>query len=387
MINLISAIHRLYPPHSQSKRTVEVLARTSHGPHVRDTFSLHLAMRRMVVALMPCVLVALYNTGLQANLNLAMLGTTSASGWRGGVLDLLGVGYNPASIVSTVLHGALYFLPVFVVSLAIGDFWERVFATVRNRPRCEGILVLALMFSLLLPPSIPLWQVALGMSFGVIIGQEIFGGTGKSVLNPALAGLAFLYVTYPKEMIMESSWTVPDAFTKATYLSFAKQQKPEVLDWIATSWEVAFLGFTPGGFGTTSVVACLLGAGFLLYTRTVSGRIILSVMVGMVLCTVAFNKLGSDAFASLTWYWHLSLGSFAFGMVFLATDQGTSAMTDRGRWIYGLLVGSLIVLIRVANSHHPDGVMFAILLGNIFAPLIDYLVMRADIRRRARRYG
>lgn len=383
---LISVVRKLYPPSGQADSGAVGVSRTDCAPHIRDVFSLQMAMRRMVVALTPSILMAFYNTGLQANLNMALTGMTSAPGWRGDVLGLLGVGYEPASVLSALLHGALYFLPVFAVVLVVGDFWERVFATVRNRPRYEGLLVLALLFSLILPPSIPLWQAALGMTFGVVIGKEIFGGAGKGVLNPALTGFAFLYVTYPKEMVMESTWAVADAFTKATYLSFAQQQRPEVLDWIGSSWEVAFLGFTPGGFGTTSVLAALLGAGFLLATRTVSGRIMLGVLAGMIATAIAFNKLGDSSFAGLTWYWHLVLGSFAFGMVFLATDPSTAAMTDKGRWIYGLLVGALIVLFRVANSHHPDGVMFAVLLGNIFAPLIDYLIMRGDIRRRARRH-
>ncbi len=383
---LVSTLRKLYPSESANGNGASSMTLTSAGPHIRDAFNHSLAMRRMIVALAPCILWGLYNTGLQANLNMALLGITSAPGWRGGIMDMLGLGYKPASILSAIVHGALYYLPVFVVVLVVGDFWERVFATVRGRPRTEGIVALALLFSLILPPTIPLWQAGLGMTFGVVIGKEIFGGTGKGMLNPALTGFAFLYVTYPKEMVMESTWAVADAFTKATYLSFAQQQRPEVLDWIGSSWEVAFLGFTPGGFGTTSVVAVLLGAVFLLSTRTVSGRIILGVLAGMVVTAIAFNKLGDSSFASLTWNWHLVLGSFAFGTVFLATDPSTAAMTDKGRWIYGLLVGALIILFRVANSHHPDGVMFAVLLGNIFAPLIDYLVMQADIRRRARRH-
>ncbi len=305
------------------------------------------------------------------------------------MLEGLGVGTAPESVWADVCHGALYFLPVLAVSAVVGAFWERSFAHLRKRPRAEGLPVLALLFALSLPPSIPLWQVALGFSFAVVVGKEVFGGTGKNVLNPVLVGLAFLYVTYPREMAFETAWTVVDAFTSPTYLALAAQERPAAIAWLATTWEQSFLGLLPGAFGTTSTLACLLGAALLLYTRTASARIMAGVLAGAIGTVVLFNQLGGDAdpFFGLAWHWHLTLGSFAFGTVFLATDPVTAAMTDRGRWIYGILVGVMIVLIRVANPNHPDGVMFAILLGNIFAPLIDHLVMRANIRRRARWNG
>ncbi len=360
---------------------------TQAAPHVRDAFSLARANRYQVLALVPCLFMAFYNTGLQTNLTMARLKMTSAPGWRGALIEAIGLGYDPAGFWAAAIHGALYFLPVLVVVAVVGAFWEQLFARMRGRVPAEGLLVLVLLFTLLLPPTIPLWQAALGISFGVVVGREIFGGTGKNVLNPALVGLAFLYVTYPAEMVIESNWVMVDAFSKPTYLSLAAQQRPEALAWVATPWELSFLGLVPGAFGTTSTLACIIGAAVLLYTRTASSRIIGGAVLGMVATAVLFNNLPGDAYFSMSFHWHLTLGSFAFGIVFLATDQTTSAMTDRGRWIYGLLIGFLVVLIRAANLHHPDGVMFAVLLGNIFAPLIDYLVVRANIRRRAKRNG
>ncbi len=360
---------------------------TQAAPHVRDAFNLARAMRCVQLALLPCLFMALYNSGYQANVAVAIAGTNSAPGWRGRLLDALGVGYDLSSLDAAVVHGALYLLPVLAVTLAVGAFWEQLFARLRNRPIGEGGAIVALLFTLMLPPSIPLWQAALGISFAIVVGREVFGGTGKNFLNPALTGLAFLYVAYPKEMIGETAWTVVDAFTGATYLQLAESQGPEVVAWLGTSWMQAFIGLVPGPLGTTSTLACLLGAGVLIYKRVASVRIMAGVFFGMVGTVLLFNHFGGggNAFMGLSWHWHLILGGFAFGMIFLATDPVSAAMTDPGRWIYGLFIGVMIVLIRVTNSSHLDGVMFAILLGNIFAPLIDYLVVRANIRRRLRR--
>jgi Na+-transporting NADH:ubiquinone oxidoreductase subunit B len=365
------------------------IAATQAAPHMRDTFNLDRAMRRVVIALAPCVFMALYNSGYQANVDVAIAGLGSAPGWRGAVLDTLGIGYDTSSFWAAVVHGALYFVPVLVVTVVVGRSWERLFARLRKRPTGEGFMVIALLFSLSLPPSIPLWQVALGISFAIVFGKEIFGGTGKNFLNPALTGLAFLYVTYPKEMVTETAWTVVDAFTAPTYLQTTARQGAETIAWLPTTWLQSFVGVIPGSFGTTSTLACLMGAGFLLWWRVASGRIMAGVLFGMTGMVLLFNNLGDsgNAFFGISWHWHLTLGSFAFGAVFLATDPVSAAATNTGRWIYGLFIGAMIVLIRVGNPTHPDGVMFAILLGNIFAPLIDYLVMLANIRRRARRGG
>ncbi|MEE9603442.1 MAG: NADH:ubiquinone reductase (Na(+)-transporting) subunit B, partial [Thermoguttaceae bacterium] len=338
------------------------IAVTQTAPHVRDAFSLERAMRSVLVALVPCIFMAFYNTGYQANVDVAIAGVKTAPGWRGATLDMLAVGYELSSVWAAIMHGALYFLPILVVTVVVGGLWERIFARLRNRPTAEGFMVIAILFSLSLPRTIPLWQVALGISFAIVVGKEIFGGTGRNFLNPVLTGLAFLYVTYPREMIGETAWTVIDAFTEPTYLQLAARKGPEVVTWLGTPWLTTFVGLSPGSIGTTSTLACLVGATYLLYKRIASARIMAGVLFGMVATVLWVNQFGDQAnpFVGVSWHWHLTLGSFAFGAVFLATDPVSAAMTNTGRWIYGLLIGFMIVLIRVANTSHPDGVMFAI---------------------------
>jgi Na+-transporting NADH:ubiquinone oxidoreductase subunit B len=363
------------------------MAVVAKAPHVRDSFNVRRAMRWMAAALVPCLFMALYNTGYHANLKVAVEEFGVVPGWRGTVLGMVGMDYDPSGFWAAVAHGALYFLPVLAVAVVVGGLWVRVFARLRNRPTGEGLLVIALLFTLGLPPSIPLWQAALGISFAVVVGREIFGGTGRNFLNPAVTGLAFLYVTYPKEMVSETAWTVVDALTAPTLLNPAVEAGGPLLAWLPFTWLQTFVGLVPGTFGTTSTVACLLGATVLLYRRIASARIMLGVLAGMFGTVLLLSGVGpwTNAFVGISWYWHLTLGSFAFGAVFLATDPASAAMTDTGRWIYGLSIGAMVVLIRVGNEAHPDGVIFAVLLGNIFAPLIDHLVVRANIRRRIRR--
>jgi len=344
-------------------------------------------MNYVSLALLPCLLMALYNTGYQANSALDQLGIKTGLGWRGSVLNALGLGFNPASVSAAVCHGTLYVLPIYAVTAVTGSLWERLFAMLRNRPVTEGCMLTALLLTLSLPPTIPVWQAALGISFGIVVGKAVFGGTGTNVLNPALAGLAFLYFAYPHQMTGDAVWTAVDGFSGATPLSVAARGGLEALAESDISWAQSFFGQVQGSLGETSTLACLLGAVFLLSTRVASWRIMLGVLVGMLASVFFFNQLRSDTspLSGLPWYWHLTLGSFAFGTVFMATDPVSAAMTDTGRWIYGVLIGFMIVLTRVANPAHPEGVMLAILFGNIFAPLIDYCVMWANIRRRARR--
>ncbi len=360
---------------------------TSRAPHIRGAMNMDRAMNCVIVALVPCLFMALFNTGHQANLAMAQLGITSAPGWRGNILDGLGIGYDAASVWSSAWHGALHYLPVLAVAVICGSLWERLFATWRGRDRTPGLLVIALLFSLSLPPSVPLWQVALGMSFGIVVGREIFGGTGRNFLNPALVGLAFLYATYPKQMLGGASWTVVEGFTGATVMRAVASGGFEAPHWAGTNWMLSFLGVVPGAFGATSALACLLGAIYLIVKRLASARIMVGALVGLIATSTLFNWLVGDAlpFGNLSWHWHLTLGSFAFGVVFLATDPVTAAATNAGRWVYGVLIGSLVVVLRVANVAHPDGVMFAILFGNMVAPLIDYAVVRAHIKRQERR--
>jgi Na+-transporting NADH:ubiquinone oxidoreductase subunit B len=360
---------------------------TGTAPHVRDGINVKRVMACVVIAALPCVLMALWNTGYQANTTMARLGIESAPGWRGAIIDGLDVGYDPESLWASIWHGLLYFLPIYLITLLTGGLWEALFAAVRNHEINEDFLVTSLLFTLTLPPSIPLWQVAVGISFGVVIAKEVFGGTGKNFLNPALAGRAFIFFAFPAQMSGDGVWTVVDGYSGATPLALAAVGGLEAVTNAGITWSQSFFGQLQGSLGETSALACLLGAAFLLYTQVASWRIIAGVLAGMVITTLLFNLMGSETnpMFALPWHWHLVLGGFAFGMVFMATDPVTAAMTDVGRWIYGLLIGFLTIAIRVANPAYPEGIMLAILFANIFAPLIDYFVSRANIKRRTRR--
>jgi Na+-transporting NADH:ubiquinone oxidoreductase subunit B len=286
-------------------------------------------------------------------------------------------------------HGALYVLPVYIVTLVAGGFWEVLFALVRNHEINEGFFVTSLLYTLILPADIPLWQVALGISFGVVIGKEVFGGTGKNVLNPALVGRAFLFFAYPAHMSGDAVWVPVDGYSGATALYLAGAGGVEAILSGGITWMDAFLGNIQGSMGETSTLACLLGAAFLIMARIASWRIMAGVMLGMIATSMLFNLIGSDTnpMFGLPWYWHLVLGGYAFGMVFMATDPVTAAMTDTGRWIFGALIGVMVTLIRVLNPGFPEGMMLAILFANVFASLIDWFVVQANIRRRQRRHA
>jgi Na+-transporting NADH:ubiquinone oxidoreductase subunit B len=360
---------------------------TRGAPHVRDGIDLKRLMIFVVFAATPCFFVAMYMVGHEANTAMASLGLHSAQGWRGAVLDRLGIGYNPASIWVCMCHGALYVLPVYIVTLIAGGVWEVLFALVRNHEINEGFFVTSLLYALTLPASIPLWQVALGISFGVVIGKEVFGGTGKNFLNPALVGRAFLFFAYPSHMSGNAVWVPVDGFSGATALYLAKEGGLAAIANAGITWTDAFLGNMMGSMGETSTLACLVGAAFLIVTRVASWRIMAGVMLGMIGTSLLFNGIGSQTnpMFAMPWYWHLVLGGYAFGMVFMATDPVSAAMTDAGRWIYGVLIGLMVTLIRVLNPGFPEGMMLAILFGNVFAPLIDWFVVQANIRRRLRR--
>jgi len=361
---------------------------TTGAPHVRDAIDLKRLMIFVVFAATPCFLMAMYMVGHEANAAMASLGLSSTEGWRGGVLDRLGIGYDPASVWACMWHGALYVLPVYLVTLIAGGFWEVLFALVRNHEINEGFFVTSLLYALTLPASIPLWQVALGISFGVVIGKEVFGGTGKNFLNPALVGRAFLFFAYPSYLSGNAVWVPVDGYSGATALYLAKEGGLAAIANAGITWTDAFLGFIQGSMGETSTLACLIGAAFLIVTRVASWRIMAGVMLGMIGTSLLFNVLGSQTnpMFAMPWYWHLVLGGYAFGMVFMATDPVSAAMTDLGRWIYGALIGFMVTLIRVLNPGFPEGMMLAILFGNVFAPLIDWFVIQANIRKRKLRH-
>ncbi len=359
---------------------------TSGSAHVRDGIDLKRLMSYVVISTLPVILVALWNTGYQANSAMAALGMTHPDSWRGAVLNFLGVEFDANSTVANMMHGLMYFLPIYLTTLIAGGVCEVIFAAVRNHEVNEGFLVTSMLYTLTMPPSAPLWQVALGIMFGVVIGKEVFGGTGKNFLNPALTGRAFLYFAYPAQMSGDAVWTAIDDFSGATPLALGATGGVDAIN-EGFTWMQTFIGMIPGSVGETSTLACLLGAAFLLYTRVASYRIIFGVFIGMVVTSLLFNAIGSDnnPMFALPWYWHLTIGGFAFGMIFMATDPVSAAMTDTGRWIYGMLIGFMAVIIRVINPAFPEGIMLAILFANIFAPLIDYFVVRANIKRRLAR--
>ena len=377
-------LEKLYPLYEGLDSFLYTPGRVNEGPtHVRDGIDLKRTMITVVVALIPCILMAMWNTGYQANLGLAKMGLTSADGWRGAIIDALEIGYNPGSFLGNFFHGALYFIPVFLVCNIVGGTWEALFSVVRKHDINEGFLVTGMLFPLTLPPTIPLWQVAVGISFGVVIGKEIFGGTGKNFLNPALTARAFLYFAYPAEITGDAIWTAVDGFTAATPLGLVAAEGMQALVGTTTFMQ-AFIGTMPGSMGETSTLACLIGAFILIASGVGSWRIMLSMVIGTVATAALLNVLGSDTnpMFQMDPLWHLVLGGFAFGTVYMATDPVSAAMTEKGRWIYGLLIGFMTILIRVINPAFPEGVMLAILFGNVFAPVIDYMVLQANIKRR-----
>lgn len=362
---------------------------TSTAPHVRDAIDLKRVMTYVVIAVLPCALFGMYNIGLQANLAMAEMGVAAAPGWRGALLGMAGIGYDPDSMLACFWHGFLYFLPVYVVTLAVGGFWEVLFAVVRKHDVNEGFLVTSMLYTLILPPTIPLWQVALGITFAVVIGKEVFGGTGKNFLNPALTGRAFLYFAYPAQNSGNDVWVAVDGFAGATPLALAPQGGVEAIEAAGYTLSDAWLGLLPGTIGAESALMCLLGAAFLLYTRVASWRIMLGVLGGLVGTVLLFNALAgpdSNPYMHMSWQWHVVTGGFAFGMVFMATDPVSASMTSTGKYVFGALIGFLTVLIRVINPAFPEGIMLAILFANVFAPIIDYFVVQANVRRRRKKY-
>jgi Na+-transporting NADH:ubiquinone oxidoreductase subunit B len=295
-------------------------------------------------------------------------------------------GHDPGSVWDCLWLGAVYFVPIYLVTFVVGGFWEVLFAMKRGHEVNEGFFVTSILFALICPPDIPLWQAALGISFGVVIGKEVFGGTGKNFLNPALTGRAFLFFAYPAELSGDAVWTAVDGFTGATPLSVIASDGLQAVQQQLT-WMDAFLGNMPGSIGETSTLAILLGGAVLLYTRIASWRIVLGVFFGMTVLSTLFNFIGSDTnpMFAMPYHWHLVVGGFAFGMIFMATDPVSAAMTNTGKFWYGTLIGVMVVLIRVVNPAFPEGMMLSILFANLFAPLIDHFVVQANVKRRLAR--
>lgn len=362
---------------------------TRAAPHVRDTLDVRRAMHCVLWAVLPCAAVGVANAGHQALAASGRLGLGAPPGWRGEGLRALGLSLAPDSAAACVAYGFLLAAPVLAVATAAGWAWDRLFARLRNRTPSEALPVVVVLFALSLPPGIPLWQVALGASFAVVVGLEIFGGTGRNVVNPALAGFAFLYFAYPASFSGEGAWVGVDGVSGATALGVAAEGGLRALEAQGPTWTRTFVGGVPGAFGETSALACLAGGLVLVYTGLASWRVIAGGVLGLVATVLAANALGDPArpLVGLPWYWHLTVGSFAFGLVFLATDPVTSATTAAGRWAYGGFIGFLVALVRVFNPAHAEGVLMAILLGNVLAPLLDHVVVRVHVLRRSRRRG
>lgn len=359
---------------------------TRGAPHVRDSIDLKRVIILVVFAALPCTFVGLWNTGFQVHTAMAAIGIESLDGWRDSLLVLLAVGNDPASIYDNFMRGLLYFLPIYAVTMAAGGFWEILFSGVRNHEINEGFFATSLLFTLTLPATIPLWQVAIGISFGIVIGKEVFGGTGKNFLNPALVGRAFLYFAYPAQISGDAVWTAVDGFSGATALGISAIDGISGVLASGLTWTQAFAGQMQGSIGETSAIACLIGAAIMIYAGIASWKIIVGVFAGLIIPVLLSGNIGSsNPMLTMPWHWHIVLGGFAFGAIFMATDPVSAASTETGKWIYGLLIGFMTFVIRVINPAFPEGIMLAILFGNIFAPVIDYFVVRANIRRRIKR--
>jgi len=388
------SLDRLYPLYEALDTFLYTPADVTRGPsHVRDGMDLKRMMTLVVVALVPCFFMAMDNTGYQANLAIAGGQGTAMDTWREPVLQSLGRAHDPHSFLDNFTLGALYFLPIYLVTVVAGGLWETLFSIVRKHDINEGFLVTSALFPLTLPPTIPLWQVAVGISFGVVIGKEIFGGTGKNFLNPALTARAFLYFAYPAAITGMTVWTAADGFSGATPLGAMASAKVGASMELLTgySWWDCFGGYMQGSMGETSTLACLIGAAILIATGVGSWQIMVGLVSGALATSTLFwlasGETTTNAMMHMAPHWHLVVGGFAFGAVFMATDPVSSAMTDMGRWWYGGLIGVMTVLIRVINPAYPEGIMLAILFGNTMAPLIDYFVIQANIKRRMARYG
>jgi Na+-transporting NADH:ubiquinone oxidoreductase subunit B len=282
----------------------------------------------------------------------------------------------------------LYFLPVFVIALIVGAFWESLFARYRERQVDDGLLWVAWLYSLILPATVPLPAVAFGITVAVVLGKAIFGGVGRYLVSPPVLGLAFLIFSYADIVLGYGAWVPVAGFDEPTTIElFTDEGGIPVLWSVGYTWWGMFFGDQPGSMGVTSLFACLLGAIYLLVTGSASWRIMLGSVLGLVATTHLFNALGGDyyAIAQVPWHWHILTGGWAFATVFLATDPVAAAYTNAGRWTYGLTIGVLTVAIRVTNPGYYEGVIFAVLLASVFAPLFDYIVVQRNINRRRRR--
>jgi Na+-transporting NADH:ubiquinone oxidoreductase subunit B len=360
---------------------------TKRGAHVRDAINLKRMMITVVIALQPCFVMAAWNTGYQANVAIGN-GALPLDDFNTMLYTMLGFTHDATDHIANFVFGLCYFVPIFAVTQAAGGIIEVVTSIVRKHEVNEGFLVSGALIPLILPPTIPLWQVFIGTAFGILIGKEVFGGTGMNILNPALVARAFLFFAYPAQISGDAVWiaadTSVDGVSGATWLASAAVDA-NALDGLA--WVDAFVGIVPGSMGETSALAVLMGMGILLATRVGAWQTMAGVALGTVLTSLVLNGVGSDTnpMFAMPFWWHMVLGGWALGAVFMATDPVSSAFTTKGKWAYGAGIGLVVVLVRVVNPAYPEGMMLAILFMNLFAPLFDHFVVQANIKRRIER--
>ena len=353
---------------------------THDGAHVRDSIDLKRTMFLVVIATIPALLFGMWNTGHQHFLAL-------------GQFSELGAGF-----MDKFLFGAMKVLPIVIVSYAVGLGIEFGIAVAKNHSVNEGYLVSGMLIPLIMPVEVPLWMVALATAFAVVIGKEVFGGTGMNILNPALTARAFLFFAYPTKMSGNLVWVstegeaTVDGYTGETLLAQSINSSSEYIDQAGTAYGsvsdtlfAAFMGWVPGSIGETSTLAILIGAGLLLFTGIGSWRIMLSFFLGGLSMSYLFNLWGANPFMDVNPLLQLCMGGFMFGMVFMATDPVSASQTNTGKWIYGFFAGLLGIMIRVFNPAYPEGIMMGILFMNVMAPLIDHYVVEANINRRMKR--
>lgn len=361
--------------------------RNRSAPFIRTAVNVQDILNNFIIATLPCWLIGLWNLGYQSNLAIAELGLEQLPGWRGGVLSGTGIGYDAGNIFACFLQGLLYFLPIFLVVLLVSAFWEVIFSSVRRRPVNQDILTCAWLFALALPAGAPLYQIGIGVTFGMVIGKHVYGGYGRYLVNPTLLGLIFLWLAYPDLVFGQRNWVpVPGSLTTSVMELAAAGGVAAVLE-SGQSWWQLFLGARPGPIGMTSVLGSLLGATYLIVTASASWRVMAGALLGTMVTVFLFNYLAGDnnPLLALPLRWHMVLGGLAFGAVFFATDPVAAATTNSGRWAFGVFVGLLTILIRVANPSITESILFAVFLASLLAPLIDFCVIQLHIRRRRQR--
>ena len=365
---------KLYPLYEMGEGFLFVLPnRTKTGSHIRDAIDMKRFMITVYAALVPAFIFGIYNAGYQHFLSMGI----AATYWQ------------------IILKGAIAVVPIYLIVLVTGGIWEVIFAVVRKHEINEGFLITSFLIPLIVPPTIPFWQLIIATSFGIVIGKEIFGGVGMNIFNPALVTRAFLFFAFPKAISGNSVWTIfgekiVDTYTSATPLAVVSEKiagSGSIIEVLAdkgyTLWNM-FLGTIPGSIGETSALAILIGLCVLLFTKIASWRIILSVFTGGLVMSLILNAAAPDksSMLALPFYYHFVMGGFAFGAVFMATDPVTASGTNAGKFVYGFLIGVLAILVRTLNPAYPEGMMLAILFMNAFSPLIDHFFVQSNKKRR-----